>query len=195
MALDSRYYSVLVVSSSEKMNENLKSILQNSQFEPIKFSKNSASAKREILEKTYDIVIINTPLHDDFGTRLAIDVCTNKSTVCMLLVKNDIYDEIHSRVVERGVFTLPKPTSSTMIQQALKWLTASRERLRSFEKKAVSLEDKMEEIRIVNHAKWLLIENKSMTEAEAHKLIERQAMDNCISKKQVAKRIIEEYEG
>ena len=195
MQLNSRYYSVLVVSSSEKMNENLKSILQNSLFNPISFSLNISSAKRAVLEKTYDIVIINTPLHDDFGTRFAIDVCSNKSTVCLLLAKNEIYDEIHSKLLNHGVFTLPKPTNTAMIQQALRWLTAARERLRSFEKKAVTLEEKMEEIRLVNHAKWMLIENCGMTEADVHKFIEKQAMDKCVSKKQIAKSIIEEYDN
>jgi response regulator NasT len=51
----------------------------------------------------------------------------------------------------------------------------------------------MEEIRIVNRAKWILINELSMSEPEAHRYIEKQAMDRCISKGQIAKEIINTY--
>ena len=52
----------------------------------------------------------------------------------------------------------------------------------------------MEEIRLVNRAKWILIEQLKMTEADAHHHIERQAMDRCVSKKEIALGIIKTYE-
>ena len=54
-------------------------------------------------------------------------------------------------------------------------------------------EEKMEEIRIVNRAKWLLISELKMDEPQAHRYIEKQAMDRCISKKEVAEEIIRTY--
>ena len=58
---------------------------------------------------------------------------------------------------------------------------------------AVSLEERMREIRTVNRAKWLLISERGMSEAEAHRWIEKQAMDRCISKREVADEIIKTY--
>ena len=49
-------------------------------------------------------------------------------------------------------------------------------------------------MRTVNHAKWLLIQCLSMTEAEAQKYIEKQAMDARISKRQMAENVIKTYE-
>ena len=51
----------------------------------------------------------------------------------------------------------------------------------------------MAEIRMVNRAKWLLINQLQMTEPEAHRLIEKQAMDRCIAKRAVAQEIIDRY--
>ena len=48
----------------------------------------------------------------------------------------------------------------------------------------------MEEIRIVNRAKMLLMQVKSMTEAEAHRYIEKEAMDTGAKKIAVANLII-----
>jgi phage-related protein len=77
-----------------------------------------------------------------------------------------------------------------MVSQAFDWLESTRERLRKLEKRSVSLEDKMQEIRLVNRAKWLLITQKGMTEEQAHKAIEKLAMDSCITKSAVAEQII-----
>ena len=59
----------------------------------------------------------------------------------------------------------------------------------------MSIEDKMKEIRTVNRAKWLLIDQLKMTEADAHHYIEKQAMDLRLTKKQVAKHILRTYDN
>ena len=51
----------------------------------------------------------------------------------------------------------------------------------------------MQEIRLVNQAKWLLIENRGMSEASAHRYIEKKAMDQCITRKTLAIMIIKQY--
>ena len=51
----------------------------------------------------------------------------------------------------------------------------------------------MEEIRIVNRAKWLLIGELKLDEPEDHRYIEKQAMDRCVSKRVVAEEIIKTY--
>ena len=78
---------------------------------------------------------------------------------------------------------------------AIDWMISSRERLRKNEKKTISINEKMEEIRLVNRAKWILITQRDMDEAEAHRYIEKRAMDQCITKREVAKTIIKTYES
>ena len=65
--------------------------------------------------------------------------------------------------------------------------------MKKIEKKTLSLEEKMQEIRIVNRAKWVLITELKMTETDAHRYIEKQAMDRCVSKKEIAEEIIKTY--
>ncbi|MBR6583920.1 MAG: ANTAR domain-containing protein, partial [Treponema sp.] len=75
----------------------------------------------------------------------------------------------------------------------LNWLESARERLRQFEKKTISIEDKMAEIRLVNKAKWLLISELKMSEPDAHRYVEKQAMDRCVSRRFIAEEIIKTY--
>lgn len=186
-------YSVLVVSSNLKFNDAIAPMLPYSDYYPVCFVSNIAAARREILARTYDFVIINAPLPDDFGTRFAIDVCGKTESVVLLLLRSDAYEEVNAKVQPYGVFTLRVPTPAQTLDLGLKWMAAARARLQKLEKKAITIEEKMEEIRLVNRAKWILIEQLKMTEAEAHHHIEKQAMDRCVSKKEIAQCIMKTY--
>lgn len=194
MILDAKKYSVLVVSSSEKMREGFKSFLPSTKYSTVVFVTSIASAKRAVLDKNYDFVIVNTPLPDDFGTSFAIDMSQKSNSVCLMMVKAELFEKINYQVTPHGVFTLSKPVSASNMEQSLRWLASARERLVPMEKKTDTIEGKMKEIRIINRAKWALIENLSMSEQEAHRYIEKQAMDKCVSKVSVAEDILKTYQ-
>ncbi|MED9904246.1 MAG: ANTAR domain-containing protein [Lachnospiraceae bacterium] len=188
-------YSVLIVSSSETFNTSFTALLPQKDYAPVDIVQSINHARRKTAERAYDLVIINTPLPDDFGRKFAIDICENRHTVAVLFVKNDIYDETYARVLEHGVLTLRKPTSASIINQALDWMRAISKRLGKLEKKTLTLEEKMSEIRIVNRAKWALIESCNMTETDAHRYIEKQAMDRCLTKGEIAEGILQTYKS
>lgn len=193
MIFQEKTYSVLLVSSFDKFNTATIDLLPMTDYWPVVTVKSVAEAKRRLLEQSFDIVLINAPLPDDFGTRFAIDVCRSSEAGVLILVKNELYNDIYAKVVEFGVMTLSKPTSVSIISQTLRILCATRERMRQVAAKQATVEEKMEEIRLVNRAKWQLIQCLSMTEEEAHRYIEKQSMDLRISKRQVAENIIRTY--
>ena len=186
-------YSVLVVSAAQKFNEAFAAMLPGSEYYPVRFVGNIAAARREMVNKTYDLVIINAPLRDEFGTRFAIDVSAKSSAIVLLFVKNDRYPEVYGKVMEHGVLAVSKPTSTQMVAQSLRVMCTMRERLRMMEAKQATVEDKIAEIRLFNRAKWLLIQQEGISEADAQHRLEKQAMDNRVSKKQVAEEIIKIY--
>ena len=67
------------------------------------------------------------------------------------------------------------------------------ERMRRMEAKQATVEDKIQEIRLVNKAKWALIQCLGMTEEEAHRHIEKRAMDERLTRREVANRILSTY--
>ena len=193
MEFTERRYSVLLVSSSPKFNESMLALLPESRFYPVTAVSDVSGARRRLLESKYDIVIINAPLPDDFGTRLALYICENSGAGVLLLVKAEHYPDINGRGSPFGVLALPKPTSSQTVSQSLQLLCGTRERLRRMEQKTASIEEKMEEIRIINRAKLLLMEQLKMTEKEAHRFIEKQAMDRCVTRITIAQSILSTY--
>ncbi|CDC63356.1 putative uncharacterized protein [Clostridium sp. CAG:448] len=185
--------SVLIVSSAERLNATMLSSLPESRYQPITAVPDASAASRMLLERPFDLVIVNTPLPDQFGTRFALDVCEKTAAGVLLLVKAEHYADIDARVSPYGVLTLSKPTSAGLFSQSLQLLAATHARLRRMEQKTASMEEKMEEIRMVNRAKWLLIEQFKMTEQQAHRYIEKQAMDRCITRRAVAEQILATY--
>jgi len=193
LSLKERVYSVLVISAKENFNASLQSLLPESKYAPVQMVSSVSLAKRVLLERSFDFVFINTPLPDDFGTRFAIEISGNKGTVILLLVRNEVYEEVCDKVTEYGILTLPKPASKQMVAHTLNFMAGIRERLRKLEKKSLSMEEKMKEIRLVNRAKWVLIDELKMSEADAHRYIEKQAMDRCVSRREIAEEIISTY--
>lgn len=194
MDLSKRAYSVLIVSAAEKFNTSFKEMCSDLKYDPLRVETSVSGAKRALLEREFDFVAVNAPLPDGDGVKFAIDACVGKSTVVLLLVRHELYHTVFERVSPFGVFALPKPTAKPVILQALDFMASSRERLRSLEKKAMTLEERMQEIRTINRAKWLLISELKMTEADAHHYIEKQAMDRCVSKKEIAQSVIKTYQ-
>ena len=90
--------------------------------------------------------------------------------------------------------TLAKPVSQQTVAQSLRFLCAMRERLRGKRQRQATVEEKIEELRLVNRAKWLLIECLHMTEPDAHRYITRQAMEQRTSKREIAESVIRTYQ-
>ena len=192
MELTEHRYRMLIVSSDDRFSRDVSALLQGDQLHK-DCSHSASDARCKLLENQYDFVIVNAPLRDEFGSRLCIDVSRNNGTIAAIFAANDTYDEIYAKVAVHGVFVLYKPTSKTLVSQAVSLMVCARERLRSLEKKVGNTESKLDEIRIVNKAKWLLIDQEGLSEAEAHKYIEKSAMDSGIAKRLAAQMIIDKY--
>lgn len=193
MIFQSDPYSVLLISASEKLNTAVSPLLPGSDFWPVTTVSSLSRAKRLLLEQTFDLVIVNAPLPDDMGTDFAMKLCGETDAAVALLIRHELYEEVNARALPSGVVVVSKPTNAQLLMQMIRGLCAMRERLRTVRARQTTVEEKMEEIRRMNQAKWLLIERDSLSEQEAHARILRIAMENRISKQQAAEEIIRQY--
>ena len=185
-----RTYSVLSVAAVEKFHTSLRELLPNGRYDPVHAVYDASEARRRMLETAYDVILISAPLPDEFGARLAQHAAEHTGAGVLMMVKSEYYSDVSEQLTPCGVLTLQKPTSPQMMLQCMELLCATRERLRRMEQKSASIEDKMAEIRLVNRAKWALIEKRGLTEQEAHRFIEKEAMDRCVPKRVIAEEIL-----
>lgn len=200
MGLDKNYHrsdslsgnSILIVSASEQFDVVVKKSLKG--FITIESKRSGSQARRAALERDYDVVAINAPLPDESGEALALDIAEKSPASVLLVVPAQIYEDVLECVTDAGVLVITKPSPRGRVDKALRFLMALRGRMRQLERKVQSVEEKMEEMRLVTRAKLLLMEKKHMSEDEAHRYIGKQAMDAGVSRGIIASRILEDYD-
>ncbi len=186
------WHSVLVVSSSDAFDALVRKSLSGSAA--AEFRKNAAAARRCLLERYFDLVVINSPLSDESGIQLAMDMAEQCSASFLLVVPSAVYEEILERLTDFGILVIEKPMPRGRLDKAVRYLMATQDRVRRLEKELQAACEKAEEIRIVSKAKLILVETKHMTEDEAHRLIGRLAMNHGTSRRRIAEEILEEAE-
>ena len=194
MVFSDRTYSVLVVSAAQKFNEAFAEMLPGSEYYPVRFVGNIAAARREMVNKTYDLVIINAPLPDEFGHELCMDAVASTDAGVVFLVKAAQAEQLLAPLNEQGVLLLSKPFSNTLFVQAMHMAAASNHRLQRLRQENARLQDKISQIRLVSRAKCCLVEHAHLTEAEAHRRIEKLAMDTRRDRTEIAQEILDSYE-
>ncbi len=187
--------SVLIVSGTEKGASVISEALTPGFFSPATVAGSGSEARRLLLSRRFDLVIINSPLPDEIGLELSIYVSEKTYSSVILIVRGENFDTLSSRAEDYGVLTLVKPLSRQLLYQSLKLAVANRARLRLLEKENRKLQSKIEEVHVVNRAKWALIEYLKMSEDQAHHYIEKQAMDLRITMLAVAENILKTYES
>ena len=190
MGLEERAYSMLVISGGDKFNRALEGFVPSALLPPIQCAGRISEGRRVLNVRAFDFVLVNSPLPDGTGVGFAIDVSAAPERVVVLMVKAELHGGVYQKAAPHGVFTLQKPLSRPGMDQALRWMVSAREKLRRVEKKSLSLEEKMAEIRLVNRAKWALINERGMDEPQAHRYIEKLSMDMCVTRGQVARNIL-----
>ena len=66
-------------------------------------------------------------------------------------------------------------------------------KVRALSSQTIKLKAKMDEIRIANRAKMLLMQNLNMSEQEAHRYLEKEAMNRGMKRTALAEEIIKTY--
>ena len=183
-------HSILIVSASEKFNDIVKRPLRS--FHRIDAAKSTAAARRMLLEQEYHIVAVNAPLPDESGEEFVLDIVEDSNTLVCIVVPQDSYRDVWENVSGQGVFVVSKPFPHGHLDKVLGFLIATRERIGKLEQQNRALQEKLEEARLVNRAKLLLMEKRNMTESEAHRYIGKQAMDRGASRMRIAQILLDE---
>lgn len=162
-------------------------------FFPIIPAVSCAEATRTAAGSQFGIVLINSPLCDDDGISLARTLARDGCAV-LLIVSAATYPEA-KKAAEDGIFVLPRPVSEPMMHSAFWFLAAACRRSGMLSVENEKLAGKIDEFRIIDRAKWVLIDYLKMSEEQAHRYIEKQAMDLRIPRIEAAKNILKTYLG
>ena len=127
-----------------------------------------------------ELAVINSPLTDESGAGLAEYIIENTSAYCILIIKAELAEKHMDRFGKRS-----------SLYQLINTIDIAIRRSWKLYEETVSLEKKIEEIRTTDKAKFMLMQYRSMTEAEAHEYLEQYAMNKRKKKSLAALEIID----
>lgn len=180
---------VLLIAKDNKIFSSIKMLLVPPLFAVTECNDYNL-ARRTIIDNTFDVIIVDCG--DGEGTDLAIDISENSATV-LLLSPTHLFDQISYRVESFGVLTLTKPFDQFYFYNMMKIAMAVNAKVQRLTFQTIRLKEKMEEIRVVNRAKMLLMTHQHMSEEEAHRYLEKTAMDRCVKRTVLAEEIVKTY--
>ncbi len=158
-------------------------------------SSSAAKARRLMMNDGFTLIIVNTPLDDEFGGELALHAAEKTTAGVMFFVKAASYDMAVHKLEPYGVMVMGKPCSSEYARQSVRVVLATANRMQGMKRKTEQLQSRINEIKVIDRSKCVLMQYLGITEAGAHKYIEKEAMDSRRSRYEVALEILKTYES
>ncbi len=184
--------SIIIFSAKGDVLDNIALTAGSFGFDNVSVS--DGSGARELLtEKRFDAVFINTPLEKEFGLDLASFASKLGSGVIVSAASKNC-DDIAGRIGDMNVLVLPRPLNKNILVQAFRFVLLSKDIQHDLEEKNAALELKLKDVKLVDRAKCVLVEYLRISEADAHRQIQKRAMDMRLPQVEVARDILKTYE-
>lgn len=162
-------------------------------FEKSDHTESGEEAKRLVADKDYDVCVIHAPLGHKGTINLVKDIARKGVCQVILFAKSEDAGALAEDARSYGVFVIERPISKQLFYNALLFADVANERVHQAQATIRRLEKRIREQETIARAKCILIEKKRISEDDAHKQIEKQAMDERLSRFEIAKEIIEFY--
>ena len=184
-------YNILFVSGEELFISKMKSLVPTENFNAVASVTSLHEAEDLLKSSSFDIIVLkfSTPCK----IKEALEFFRQLPTALLLITDEKHYGALYEQCTSNGVALIKQGSADLFFREALQMLCAEREKVCGIEMRATTAEGKAEEMKIINRAKWLLVSQLKMTEPQAHKFIEKQAMNRCVTKRTIAENILSAY--
>lgn len=125
--------------------------------------------------------------------RQCVRLAEGSEAVFLLLVRPGTYEAVWRFVQAAGICVMSWPAPQEVFRQTLRNLLLLKKSLRAMQEKTDQLQSQLQDMKRIQKAKSLLMNQLGMSEADAHRWIEKTAMDRCVKKREIAETIIRMY--
>ncbi len=125
--------------------------------------------------------------------RQCVRLAEGSEEVFLLLVRPGTYEAVWRFVQAAGICVMSWPAPQEVFRQTLRNLLLLKKSLRAMQEKTDQLQSQLQDMKRIQKAKSLLMNQLGMSEADAHRWIEKAAMDRCVKKREIAETIIRMY--
>lgn len=185
--------SVLIVCGKAEVAHSMEAMLIREGFYPVNCAHSANEARRQFFYTQPDLMIISTPLPDEPGIDLIFDAHEKTSAGLVVIARADQLLNMQENLEKTGALILPKPINSLTLRQSARFALTVRNSMSQLKSERDDLKKRMDERKLIEQAKWKLVENEKIPEPKALRLIQKRAMDLRIPQVEVAKEILKDY--
>lgn len=185
----------LLISSSKQSVISLGELLDTEGFKKVTVSYTAFNAKQIAFSEEFDLICVNAPLADENGIELSRHFAETTRAGVVIIVPQKNADEVNEMLTPYGVLVIAKPINRHLFHHFLQFTDCFRRRMLNMEAENKQLKTMVEDLKIIDRAKLLLVTCLNMTEQQAHHYLEKQAMDLRVSRLEVAKQVIHTYQN
>lgn len=141
-----------------------------------------------------DMAIINAPLPDEFGNELAKVLYEKYNLPSVLLTPAEHVQTVEEYLDGISSFVIAKPISKNALMQSIQLASGAFRRINRLSTENEALQKKFEDFKVIDRAKCTLVGVLKMNEQQAHRYIQKQAMDQRVKPRVIADSILKTYE-
>ncbi len=142
-----------------------------------------------------DAVIVSTPRRIELGVYFVAETWRKTTAPIIVLARADIAEDVQSRIKFTGAFVLAKPFPKSLLAQTVKMALVAKENINRLEQEKTELLGQLDDVKTIDRAKCCLIEYLNLTENQAHRHIQKLAMDTRRTQREIAEDILRTYSG
>ena len=143
----------------------------------------------------FDAALVSTPLQSEFGLNYVAQLRKKTDACIIVITRSDIVDEVQSRIKFTGALVLARPFSKSTLVQTIRMARLARGNIMRMEQEKSELSRQLDDSKVISRAKCCLIEYLNLTEKQAHRHIQKLAMDTGKSPREIAEDILHTYSG
>lgn len=186
---------VLIAEDEALIRLDLKEMLQEEGFEVVAEVADGASAVRLTRELRPDLVILDVKMPVMDGIQAAEEIANERLAAILMLTAFSQRDLVEQARRAGAMAYLVKPFQKHDLLPAVEIAAGRFRDLSGLEREVDDLQGRLEARKLVERAKGLLQEREGMSEGDAFRFVQRQAMERRLTMRQVAEQIIERLEA
>ncbi len=142
----------------------------------------------------YDVIIMVLPLENEFGADTAYHISRSCKAQPVIFAPTKVYENVCEKLSDTGAIILPRSSPRELAVNSIRCAAVNKKKLDELRSENRTLREMVNEMKLVNRAKCVLIEYLKISEKEAHRQIQKRAMDQRITLTEVAADILKTYE-
>ncbi len=184
----------LIVGASEELFKTINDVLVQSEFETVLSAQTIEQGWELIAQAGADLVFMNSLAPKKADLDFIAKVSERPDMAIVVLVRESMLEAVENALVKTKALVLGMPIARQALIQSIKIARSLTNKFTHIQMENDKLKQKIEDLKVLDRAKCCLVAFLRMNEEQAHRYIQKRAMDMRVTQREVAEDILKTYE-